>query len=98
MHHTPEILIVDDEPRMCDSLKVLLENEGYRAHTADSGEKAMACLSGKTIDLILLDIVMPDMNGLQIMDFIRREKLETLVIGPDGEVRVDRAIAQVVGC
>ena len=62
MAYMPEILVVDDEPRMCESLKVLLSNEGYKTQTAYSGHEALECLAKHNIDLVLLDIVMPDMN------------------------------------
>jgi len=92
MSYTPEILIVDDEPRMCDSLKVLLSNEGYSTETAGSGQEAIERLAKGTVDLALLDIVMPDMNGLQIMDYIKKKNLDTLVIVITGHASVDSAI------
>lgn len=92
MAYTPKILIVDDEPRMCESLKVLLSNEGYETQTGYSGQEALACLAKCDIDLALLDIVMPDMNGLQIMDHIKKQNLDTLVIVITGHASVDSAI------
>jgi PAS domain S-box-containing protein len=92
MAYTPKILIVDDEPRMCDSLKVLLSNEGYETETGYSGQEALACLAKCDIDLALLDIVMPDMNGLQIMDHIKEQDLDTSVIVITGHASVDSAI------
>jgi two-component system cell cycle sensor histidine kinase/response regulator CckA len=92
MVHAPKILIVDDEPRMCDSLKVLLSNEGYETQTGYSGQEALACLAKCDIDLVLLDIVMPDMNGLQIMDHIKKQNLDTFVIVITGHASVDSAI------
>ena len=55
MGEKPSILIVDDEKRMCESLKVLLDNEGYNNEIADSGQKAMDILSNGHVDVILLD-------------------------------------------
>jgi len=92
MAYTPKILIVDDEPRMCDSLKVLLSNEGYETQTGYSGQEALECLAKCDIDLALLDIVMPDMNGLQIMDHIKKQDLDTPVIVITGHASVDSAI------
>jgi PAS domain S-box-containing protein len=87
-----KILIVDDEPRMCDSLEVLLSNEGYETRTAYSGQEALKWLGEDDIDLVLLDIVMPDMNGLEIMDHIREHQLDSLVIVITGHASVDSAI------
>lgn len=95
MAYTPEILIVDDEPRMCDSLKILLGNEGYKTKTAYSGQQALECLVKDHIDLVLLDIVMPDMNGLEVMDLINKQKLDTLVIVITGHASVDSAVGSL---
>ncbi len=92
MSYRPKILIVDDEPRMCDSLEVLLSNEGYKTQTAYSGQEALRWLGERNIDLVLLDIVMPDMNGLDIMDHIKRHQLDSLVIVITGHASMDSAI------
>jgi PAS domain S-box-containing protein len=90
--YVPKVLIVDDEPRMCDSLKVLLSDQGYDTQTGHSGKEAMECLSRDSFDLVLLDIVMPDMTGHQIMDYINSQNQETLVILMTGHASVDSAI------
>ena len=87
-----KILIVDDEPRMCDSLEVLLSNEGYDTQTAYSGQEALKWLAEGDIDLVLLDIVMPDMNGLEIMDHLREDQLDPLVIVITGHASIDSAV------
>ncbi len=95
MAHTPKVLIVDDEVRMCDSLKVLLSNEGYETFTANDGRAALQCLVQNDIDLALLDIVMPDMNGLEIMEHIKQNALNTLVIVITGHASVNSAVASL---
>jgi len=65
------ILIVDDEPKICHFLEVLAERDGYRATTARSGSEALGLVQGTRFDLILTDLKMPGMNGLE---FIRRVK------------------------
>ncbi len=92
MAHTHNILIVDDEPRMCDSLKILLGSNGYETQTGHSGQEALHLLARNNFDLVLLDIVMPDMNGLQIMDRINSQHPETSVIVVTGHASVDSAI------
>ncbi len=92
MTYAPEILIVDDEPRMCDSLKVLLSNEGYQTVSANSGNEALECLSRQDVDVVLLDMVMPDMSGLEIMDYINKQNSDTLVIVITGHGSEDSAI------
>ena len=92
MSYAPKILIVDDEPRMCDSLKILLGSQGYETQTGYSGKEAIECLARDNFDLVLLDIVMPDMTGHQIMDYINSQNPETLVIVMTGHASVDSAI------
>jgi PAS domain S-box-containing protein len=90
--NTPKILIVDDEPRMCDSLKALLSGDGYEIHTGYSGQQALECLAKNGFDLVLLDLVMPDINGRQIMDHINSQNIEAFVIVITGHATVDSAI------
>ena len=92
MSYVPKVLIVDDEPRMCDSLEVLLSDQGYEIKTGCSGKEAVECLSRDSFDLVLLDIVMPDMTGHQIMDYINSQNKETLVILMTGHASVDSAV------
>ncbi|NVM22568.1 MAG: response regulator [Desulfobacterales bacterium] len=92
MAYRPKILIVDDEPRLCDSLKILLANERYEIHTAYSGHQALERLAENGFDLVLLDIVMPDVNGHQVMDYISSRDPDTCVIVITGHATVDSAI------
>ena len=80
MDGNENILIVDDDSRMCDTLEVLLKNKGYAIQTANNGKKAIEYLSQGNFDLALLDVVMPEMNGLTVMDYINSTTPETLVI------------------
>lgn len=97
MSYTPKILIVDDEPRLCSSLKALLSHQGYEAHTSTGGKQAMESLAGNGFDLVLLDIVMPDIDGYQVMDYIDRRSLETPVIFITGHACVDSAVSALRG-
>ena len=92
MSHTDSILIVDDDPRFCDSLKVLLSNQGYQIQTSNSGKEAVEYLANNSYDLVLLDVVIPDMDGHQIMDFINSKSPETLVIVITGHASTESAI------
>lgn len=97
MSHTPKILIVDDEPRLCDSLKTLLSYHGYEAHTSTRGREALRSLVENGFDLVLLDIVMPDIDGYQVMDYIDRHSLETPVISMTGHASIESAVAAFRG-
>ena len=65
------ILIVDDERKNRELLKVMLEPEGYVLVTADSGDEALVAIAGQPPDLILLDIMMPGMNGYVVTSRIK---------------------------
>ncbi|MEE8430517.1 MAG: response regulator [Candidatus Desulfatibia sp.] len=92
MPNSPKVLIVDDDSRMCESLKALLSNQGYILKTCNSGKKAIEYLNNYDFDLVLLDIVIPDMNGYQIMDYITNQSPDTLVIVITGHASIKSAI------
>jgi DNA-binding response OmpR family regulator len=73
------VMIVDDEERLTALLKTYMEQEGYRAITARSGREALFLVRQEKPDLIVLDIMMPEMDGLEFMRQHRRER-ETPII------------------
>jgi signal transduction histidine kinase len=87
------ILIVDDEPLMCESLKLLLQGNGYRVHSTIHAEGAMEHLAGGDFDLVLLDINMPEMDGIELMDHINSRYPETFVVMITGRASVNSAVA-----
>ncbi len=68
-----KLLVVDDEPEMCNSLKKILEKKGYRVSVASSGKTALELLQTESFDLILCDIVMPEMGGLVFLSRIQKD-------------------------
>src|SRR5688572_16473022 len=66
MHKPPRILVVDDQPQNVEILKDRLEGYGYEMWTATSGEAALDIITTEEPDLILLDIIMPGMDGLEV--------------------------------
>jgi DNA-binding response OmpR family regulator len=61
-----KILIVDDEPLIVKGLRFSLEQEGYEIEAAYDGEEAIGKIRNQEFDLILLDIMLPKMDGLQV--------------------------------
>ncbi len=80
------ILIVDDEPSMLEFLEIMLKKEGYAVSTAKSGEEAIARLGQEPFDLVVTDIQMPEVTGL---DVLRRAK----DVAPDAAVIMITAFA-----
>jgi signal transduction histidine kinase/FixJ family two-component response regulator len=92
MSYVPQILIVDDDPRMCDSLKVLLGNEGYEIQTRRNGQEALEAFVKNDFDIVLLDLILPDINGAEIMDHIESQSPETLAILMTGHASIESAV------
>jgi CheY-like chemotaxis protein len=67
-----QILIVDDEPAWIKTLSTLLRREGFKVLEASSGNEALNTLHATHPDLILSDVRMPDMNGFDFLDAVRR--------------------------
>jgi two-component system nitrogen regulation response regulator NtrX len=63
----PEILVVDDEPGIRELMREILEEEGYEVRMAENGTRARAALEDKVPDLVLLDIWMPDVDGVTLL-------------------------------
>lgn len=74
------ILIVDDERSMRDFLKILLEKEGHRVNTVESGDKALAFLESQSVDVVVSDIRMPGMSGIELLAAAKRQSPELPVI------------------
>lgn len=75
-----KILIIDDEPNVCQFIGEFLEFKGYEISSAYSGEKALALLGDNSFDLILLDLIMPGMNGLEVLEEIKRTEKDIPII------------------
>ena len=69
---TPHILIVDDEPNLVMSLEFLMRKNGYQVGIARNGTEALAAIDQTPFDLVLLDIMMPDVDGLQVCRQLRQ--------------------------
>jgi len=76
----PHILVVDDELAMRETLQEILELEGFRVSQADGGEAALKIMAQTKIDLMLLDLKMKGMDGLQTIEAAKRSSQETVII------------------
>jgi DNA-binding NtrC family response regulator len=74
------ILCVDDEPDILIVLSEYLTNEGFTVLTADSGEAALGIIKSNKIDLVLLDMAMPKMNGIETLTEIKNIKADVPAI------------------
>ena len=92
MSSKPKILIVDDEPRMCKSLELILSRHNYQIKTANDVKSSIDIISHELFDLILTDIVMDDSDGFQVMDHINRHHIDTVVVMMTGYASTDTAV------
>ena len=86
------VLVVDDEKAIRDSLRMVLEYEGYRVLEAASGDEALAAARRSSPHAILLDIKMPEMDGLEVLGSLRERGYEMPVIVVTGHGDIDTAI------
>lgn len=67
----PRILIIDDEHFVCEATGILLRANGYDVVTASSGKAGIALIRTEPVDLAIVDLFMPDMDGLKVVEAIR---------------------------
>jgi len=92
MSDPARILIVDDEPNVCFILQRTLQNEKYLADTATNGREAMAKIGRATYDLILLDLQMQPIPGIQVLQAVHAKDPSTVVIILTGHSTVETAV------
>lgn len=66
------ILLIEDDPDTGESIKSMLELTGHEVHWAHQGKEAVQILGGASVDIILTDILMPEMDGLETIQYLRR--------------------------
>jgi two-component system nitrogen regulation response regulator NtrX len=88
----PSVLIVDDEPSILQSLGGLLSDEGFEVMSAFNGYEALKIIDAESPDLVLLDIWMPGMDGLEVLSEIKKENPFIQVIMITGHGTIDTAI------
>ncbi len=89
MHH---ILVVDDESGIRESLSGVLEDEGYKASTAQSGEECLDLLRKNHYDVVLLDIWMPGIDGLEVLEKIKETEDRPEVVMISGHGSIESAV------
>ena len=87
----PKILLVDDEERFRTNLSKMLKAQGFEVNALDSGQRALEELALHPYDVILLDMRMPGMNGLETLAAIKQNHPDSEVIILTGHASVDAA-------
>ncbi|HCC54386.1 MAG TPA: Fis family transcriptional regulator [Desulfobulbaceae bacterium] len=86
------ILIIDDEASIRESLSGILSDEGFRALAAEDGQLGLAMLEEERVDLVLLDIWMPGLDGLEVLKIIKESRAELPVIMISGHGTIETAV------
>jgi two-component system, OmpR family, alkaline phosphatase synthesis response regulator PhoP len=76
----PSILLVEDEEHLMDALKLNLELEGYEVTTANDGVAALKAVENEYFDLIIMDVMMPEMDGISATEIIRIRKNDVPIL------------------
>jgi two-component system catabolic regulation response regulator CreB len=93
----PKILIVEDEPAIADNIQYVLENEGLDTVLANTGGAVPALLAAHTIDLILLDVGLPDMTGFDLLKQIRAQHATPIIFLTARNTEIDRVLGLEIG-
>jgi two-component system, NtrC family, nitrogen regulation response regulator NtrX len=87
-----KILIIDDESGIRSSLKGILEDEGYAVKTTESGEQGLNLVRSENFDLVFLDIWLPEMNGIDVLEKIKQIEESVQVVMITGHGTVEAAV------
>jgi len=80
MVEQPAILLIEDEVRLRDNLQILLQSEGYSVTTAQNGADGIKRLRQEAFDLVITDLVMPEVDGFQVLEYLEAYSPETVVV------------------
>jgi two-component system response regulator AtoC len=92
-----KILIVDDEESMRHMLSLILKGEGYEARAVGLGREALELVDSQVFDFILLDVVMPGMDGLELLRALKQKGVESTVIMMSAYGSLDAAVEAMKG-
>ena len=82
-----KILVVDDEKMQCVLMKRMLQNDGHTVYTATCGNEGLQIAKSKKIDLVFTDIVMPEMDGIELIRKLKSTNKDLLIVVVSGDDR-----------
>jgi len=92
MDSLPKILLMEDETNVAKGLKLVLGEAGYEVDWAETGKRALELFRRKTYDLVLADLCLPDIDGMEVIKEVRQQRPQTRVIVITGYATVASAI------
>lgn len=92
------VVLIEDDPSISLGLRMNLENEGYRVSVADDGEVGLALARRPDVDLIILDVMLPKVNGFEILRQLRREgRLMPIIVLSARNSEIDKVMGLELG-
>lgn len=92
MSQKSQILLIDDEPESCKALSLLLGQPDYRVETCHSGEQALEIINKQPFDLIISDLVLPGISGIDVLKRVKEDSPDTCVILITGKASTETAV------
>ncbi len=92
---TEKVLLVDDDPDFLDIMSERMRTRGMEVDTAASGKEALEKLEAQSYDAVLLDLMMPEMGGLEALQIIKEKKPEIQVILLTGHASVSKGVEAI---
>lgn len=94
---TGNVLIVDDDPEVLEIIQAYLSREGYRTLTARRGSEALSVARAENPDLIILDLILPDLDGLDVCRQLRHELTAPILLLSARSEEIDKILGLTVG-
>jgi YesN/AraC family two-component response regulator len=93
-----KVLIIEDEESIREYMRFILENNGFIGFEAENGAEGVACFSKQNFDLVITDMVMPEMDGLKFIETIRRIAPQTAVVAISGAMSFKNLATEAGKC
>jgi two-component system response regulator RegX3 len=94
---SPRILLVDDEPDIVDPVRYALEREGFQVRVATDGEEGLEVARGEPFDVVVLDVMLPRLSGVDVCRTLRGESAVPIVMLTARDAEVDRVLGLELG-
>jgi two-component system response regulator RegX3 len=92
-----KILIIEDEPSFSEALSFLLEKEGYSTHIAETGKQGLDAFSAEEFDLVLLDLMIPEVSGVDVCRKIRSTSQVPIIMLTAKDSEIDKVVGLELG-
>lgn len=92
-----KVLVIDDDKEIVELLGIYIQNEGYELEKAYNGKEALSKLNTQEIDLVVLDVMMPEMNGYEIIQEIRKDSQLPILMLSARSTDVDKIKGLITG-